>query len=188
MPRVEERSSLLTKKAARNHGCCRGYKFVSIRSKGALVALLLVSMRGFECFPFEGKKIVKPYVQNISYCLACLMFPVLGLYTDVRFGRHKTLLALTIARVFLSAIPLLLKLLSHVLNDCFFQCEVTGVIYTILSFINYPVAIWFAIVSFTFGLDQLLDAPSSELSVFIHWRFFGYAFIAFINYTMSNYG
>ena len=187
MAQKEERSSLLAKKAGKYRGCCRGYKFVSIHSKGALVPVLLVSMWGFQDISREGKEIVKPYMWTIYNCVACLMFPVLGFYTDVRFGRHKTLVALAIVRVFLSAIPLPLKFLSHVHDKSSSEFEIAGIVYTILEFIHIPVSIWLDVITFTFGLDQLLDAPSSELSVFIHWRFFGSTLTMFIRYVLSAF-
>lgn len=116
MTQNEERSLLSYKKAARFLGCCRSYKFVSIHSKGALVVLLLATLFDFEPVGSEGKAIVKLYMLIISSFLACLTFPVLGFYTDMGFGRHKTLVFLTIVRLFLCTIPLPLKLLD-VIDD-----------------------------------------------------------------------
>ena len=185
MTYTEERSLLLSNKAATILGCCRSYKFVPIHSKGALVALLLASMFAFQSFEPGEKEIVKPYIMSISQCFLCLMFPVLGFYTDVRFGRYKTLIALTVVRVFLSAMPLLLSILDIIYDGYSTQFEIKGIVHTIHDFIYNPVSVSFRIIIFTFGLDQLLDAPSSEMSVFIHWRYFAYAFIDLIRYTPS---
>ena len=159
MTQNEERSLLSYKKATRFLGYCHGYKFVSIHSKGALVALLLASLFDFEPVESEGKAIAKPYVQSIWYCLACLMFPVLGLYADVCFGRHKTLVALTIVRLFLCTIPLPLKLLDVIDDGSSIRFEMNGIVNTILQFTYNAVSVCLRIIVLTFGLDQLLMPP-----------------------------
>ena len=175
--------------------CYRSYRFVWIRSKGALVALLAYVLVPLDYFPLPNTttREMAPFnysplpssttepltnLSGVYIAVISLAFPVLGLLTDVRLGRHKTLLALSVARFLLSAIPIPLVVLSILLRESSSQVFNSQIIYALLWLVNEPIAIWFAVVSFTFGLDQLLDSPSAELSVFIHWRCFGYGLAA----------
>ena len=71
------------------------------------------------------------------------MFPILGLYADVRFHRHKTIVALTIAHMLLSATALLLRWLDIIYDGSSNQFEIIVIVSTILQFINDPVSILF---------------------------------------------
>ena len=198
MKKKLQRSHLVAKKKGTlPECCCHGYQFVWIRSKGALVALFAYALVPFDYFPLPNTTtcVMAPFnysplpssttevladMNTVYIAAISITFPLLGLFSDIRLGRHKTLLVLTVARFLLSAIPIPLVVLSILLRESSSQILNSELVYALLWLVNEPIAIWFAVVSFTFGLDQLLDAPSSELSVFIHWRCFGYGVVGLL--------
>ena len=159
---------------------CRSYKFVWIRSKCALLILFITVMGPL----YGGPKAthVPTEVKPVYYVLAWLVLPVLGILTDTKFGRYKTLLALQSVRVLFSVIQLLILALQDLYT---FPTLVIQIVHTIMKYANLLGKVWFSTVVFTFGLDQLLDSPSTELSVFIHVRLCGATLVERIQATVS---
>ena len=195
MKRETDRTPLLAKRERKCPKFFHSYKFVSFRSKGALLALFISAMMPFHLFPGASKMHFHVYwkqlVDVLYYVMAWLALPLLGILTDTKFGRYKTLLALQSVRVLLSVIQLLILALQYLSPS---QIMFIDIVCMTISFANQLIDIWFSTVIVTFGMDQLLDSPGTELSVFIHVRSYGnFIFISFsfhsaLQYTWTGIG
>ena len=157
----EERSVLLPGKRRRQRNGCRGYQFVWVRSKGAHIVILLTALGQLE-FAIHSEIYGSAKVRKTYYAVLAAILPIFGLFTDIRFGRFNTLVALAVAKVFLSGINVILVVIHHAMTEYPSVIQNTALVYTVIWYVKLPIAICFSVVSFTFGLDQLLDAPSSN--------------------------
>ena len=179
-----DRLPLLARKIRKRPKFCHNYKFVWIRSKGALLTLFIASMMSLYSFP-EASETVRhvPKTMNaVYYFLAWLALPALGILTDTKFGRYNTLLALLIVRVLFSVIQLLILALQCIYPS---PTMVIDIVYTTMWYVIQLGNVWFSTVVLTFVLDQLLDSPSTELSVFIHVRLCGVTAVTMIADTVN---
>ena len=94
-----------------------------------------------------------------------ILFPFSGLLADLKFGRYKVVtfsqVLITLAFI-LVMVAGVLELVSHNLLD-----HISKVIYSLSSILVFVGFSGFQSNSVQFGLDQLLDAPSKHLSMFL---------------------
>ena len=104
---------------------------------------------------------------DINYCLAYFLFPLIGLITDVKTGRYKTI----ITGVYLSFVSWIIGGLSIIvktylnLDKPFLALLGFGYILQLLGYSCVRSNI------VQFGIDQLIGASADELSAFIYWDF-----------------
>ena len=127
-----------------------------------LISLILQS--------FTESSLLIPYYVVLcgSSALCFIFYPLSGYFADVCCGRFKTItasLALLLCSVFLSLISGMLYL-SPVGNTSklvqftiWLSCLITAIIGVAGYSANF----------IQFGLDQLLDAPSHQQALFVHW-------------------
>ena len=166
MDRAKEPSS----RSVRRRGShLPGYQFVWIKSKGAILSLLLMTIQGFTT------TLQPTFVTNHDFTKSCtngrsLHFVSRSWISD----RHSPgslqdscccgysptcpcidnlgTIRVRYKRISTMSEGLLINIVSCILWICSSVCS-----------------IWFSLVNYTFGLDQLMDAPSAELSAYIHW-------------------
>ena len=105
-----------------------------------------------------------------------VLYPIAGFLADTRFGRYKVILTslclLTVGMVFLSVDSILYytKYAVHLFNKSgqhgvvlFSIIAFSGLVTIILGFAGYEANF------IQFGIDQLADAPSEYLGLFVHW-------------------
>ena len=114
---------------------------------------------------------------NVSVGLSLLLFPVFGLMADVCFTRYQMIQLSLIMLVACGIFVLVLEFMN------------------ITEFLQYyiPIGMWLAAIAISvltfiastglfdangiqFGIDQLLEASSRQLSTFIHWYFWSMHF------------
>ena len=127
----------------------------------------------------SDRKEYKDFSTLVLYCVGVyggigvvqlLFYPVGGLLADLRFGRYRTVLcslgSLWCSYVCLTVMTVIFlangKHLKH-LHPVIGVLSVLQGLCTIIGFVGFQAN------SVQFGLDQLLDSPSAELSVFLHW-------------------
>ena len=112
---------------------------------------------------------------HVVYVLVFFPLPVAGFMADVCCGRHGivfiSLCSLLCGTVFLSIVSV--QFFSHYAktpfskiqynNTPFYMFALAGLLSVIVGVFGYRATI------FQFGLDQLLEAPSEHLGLFIHW-------------------
>ena len=159
-------------------------KDICLPSKAAVVLVCLAVVVGavhavFSCvFVFiagylgSGKYIsesVAIFASYLEMTMAVFLYPLSGFIADIKYGRCKVMIAsmtcIVVSLVFLSGAGglLLVYPLSHaevisffILIALFGALFVIGLISYSANFIQY-------------GLDQLMEAPSEYLSLFVHW-------------------
>ncbi len=102
--------------------------------------------------------------------LQLLFYPIGGILADLRFGRYRTVLC-SMFSLWATYIGIALLAVIYLANH-----QHVGSIRSVMGVVG-SVPILCSIFGFTgfqansvqFGLDQLLDAPSEELSLFLHW-------------------
>ena len=112
----------------------------------------------------NGQNVLDILLPSLLFLLY-LIFPVVGLFADVKFGRHnvgKTALAVSIFASLLIIIGEVMKVKGA------FAVFSTGFIVHDLATTS------FYIVMLSYGLDQLIGASADELSAFIHWYYWCY--------------
>ena len=109
--------------------------------------------------------------------IVTLFSPVSGLLADVRCGRYRVIVAsirlmfggscvlflIAFLELFQHLIANLYKHVHHILQPVEFVLAGVGVLLFMLSLAGYQANY------IQFGLDQLLEAPSVSLALFIHW-------------------
>ena len=147
---------------------------VSATLAGVTMAVMAITINNRKSISFQKAVYIFIGLYGAMGLVQVLFYPIGGLIADVRYGRYRTImcsvtlmwcgyLCMTILSITLLAILPPNNKFSETLKI------VTGVI-------GVPIAI-ILIAGFTgfqanvvqFGLDQLLDASSEELSVFLHW-------------------
>ena len=103
----------------------------------------------------------------VSQSLAYLLYPLLGWLADVYFTRYKFILYSFITMIM--AMFFLIILTALFLN---FNRDRVLFIFTGLSISVGLIGIGlFESTAIQFGMDQMLEANSDELSTFIHWYY-----------------
>ena len=105
-------------------------------------------------------------------------YPFLGYLADVKFNRYRILI-FSFFLLLTGEITGLLPTVIDITTDAVFYSNTSSTIKqeNIFSFVIFPIAGIFHIIgvgffeanAIQFGLDQLLEAPTEHLSVFIHW-------------------
>ena len=130
--------------------------FVQLQSSGAIV---LVSA-----------------LQGLVY----LIYPLVCLVTDIYFVRYKIIKFSVILHLLAAAIGVIstvvfLGLLSkyyHHSSEYYHLVTASSFIYLILGATTLISIGIFEASAIQFGIDQLLEAPSDQISAFVHWYFF----------------
>ena len=106
---------------------------------------------------------------NILLYSPAVLYIIVGILADIRFGRYKVVAY----SIFISFVLLLASSAASLISTL---CEAAGQVQDWLLWIAIGafIAHFIALTSFQgtilqFGLDQLLEASSDELSSFIHW-------------------
>ena len=110
------------------------------------------------------------------FVLVFLLYPFAGFLADVRYGRHKVLIAslclLACGMALLSFDSILLftgyakytfRRHGHHGVVLYYIAACGGLIFLVLGFAGYEANF------IQFGIDQLVDAPSEYLGLFVHW-------------------
>ena len=139
----------------------------------AISCLIRVSIIGSDFFLYHTVKSKLELYFSVSQVVAYLLYPLLGWLSDAYFTRYKVI---RLAFIILSAT-----------NAIFLVSDIVYISYNVFDFlIAWVIAILVVVpgILFTlislgmfeaniiqFGMDQLLEATSSQLSAFIHWYF-----------------
>ena len=167
---------------SRNKICCPSFKFAATMSILLWSFTLKVGYSGivygsaaiaFNSFPNRDFGVVV----NTSigaYGLIGLIFmlyPIGGLIADLRYGRYKVIKLSLINNWFGAIIASVLGILYSV--DVYKDSYSLRLAYAVASYLFTTLFVLgigvFQSNAVQFGLDQLLDASSEELSLFLHW-------------------
>ena len=171
---IAQRNQMLHR-GTRNVLNCR-YQPQLIQSKGALLLILWGFLLHFSSpdltvyiAGFSDNDNNNLYFSNIPLFIFYLSFPLIGLFTDIRIGRYRaSVITCTSALIACLVIFVGVSLTEFIPNNksIGYAFLYTGIpLYLIMKRC-------FQIVTLCFALDQLMDAPSSEISAFIHWKYF----------------
>ena len=115
-------------------------------------------------------------IGNVSIGVSLLLFPLFGLIADVYLTRYRTILVSLGSLVAFLIVTLVMLVLvntigflihhKHMDIDLIWSATLAGFFLVVVTSIG-P----FEANAIQFGMDQLLDASSSQLSAFIHWYF-----------------
>ena len=101
----------------------------------------------------------------VSRALAYLLYPFLGWLADVYFTRHSFILASSIATI-VGTILMIITAVTFLVNP---NMRILGFFLSGLSIIVMLIAMGLLESTIIqFGMDQMLEASSSQLSTFIH--------------------
>ena len=112
-------------------------------------------------------------IVNVDIGFALLFFPLIGLLADVCFTRYQMIKA---SFVILSTtlITFIIEMIVYVVLDWILQISISKDV-AIVQIFNVVLVICgiglFEANAIQFGMDQLLEASSNQLSQFIHWYF-----------------
>ena len=135
----------------------------------AISCLIRVSIIGSDFVLYHTAKSKLELYFSVSQVVAYLLYPLLGWLSDTYFTRYKVI---RLAFIILSATMAI-----------FLVSDIVYISYNVFDFLTGVIAIvpgiLFTLVSLgmfeaniiQFGMDQLLEATSSQLSAFIHWYF-----------------
>ena len=157
-----------------------------ISLKGALLFMLLNIVAGFEyrCIINGSTSIILnaqlktfPILVNFvigGYCLLGLtqmLYPIGGLIADVRYGRYKvikmSIMGQLVGTLLISIAGILYIANVYELSNSIETATLVALVSSILIFLIGLGG--FQSNAVQFGLDQLPDASSEELSLFLHW-------------------
>ena len=159
---------------------------ICLNYKGAILLLLMNIVVGFTygCTTNGSTSIILnaqlkafPILVNFvlgGYCLLGLtqmLYPIGGLIADVRYGRYKVI-KMSIMYQFVGAILIIIAGILYIANvyeqsDAIETATTVALVSSILIFLIGLGGFQSNVVQF--GLDQLPDASSEELSLFLHW-------------------
>ena len=138
----------------------------------AISCLIRVSIIGSDFFLYHTAQSQLELYFSVSQVVAYLLYPLLGWLSDTYFTRYKVIrLAFIVVSVTMAV---------------FLVCDIVYINYNVYNYLTRGIAILVIIpaILFTlislgmfeaniiqFGMDQLLEATSSQLSSFIHWYF-----------------
>lgn len=184
---VEEDVPIHIQLVAKEICSCRNKQMRTIRSKGAILVLVITCMVNVSFNGALGNilhKFIREFlkVKEIGFVIAIgitfirsipqLAYPFAGWVADVKFGRFKVLLA-TLWLMFVGhAIILVSFSIYYYYHDLELMKYITYLVAFPVAFlsINIGLAAFQANV-IPFGLDQMPDGSTEELCSFIHWYY-----------------
>ena len=140
--------------------CCLGLAFTNTSKKRYILGTVTISAR-------------IPYIVLSGVLL--LMYPLLGHLADVYLTRYRVLKSSLIILTIISFTAFVYEGIdtaaSMAGNNEIFHHKETG-IFLVIGFAIYTIGLGlFDANIIQFGLDQLLEAPTTKLIAFIHWYF-----------------
>ncbi len=155
----------------------RAHKCVS--SKAALIILVwifltllasfLTSTSFFDIFHYKVSPLsyeLYSYISSLSYCI----YPVAGYLTDVKFGRHKTVIkSFNLNILFLLIFSLLVLILLFAPTGNKLATYSLIIIISVAGLLLFISLVTLNANFIQFGMDQLHDSPEGHQSLFIHW-------------------
>ena len=107
---------------------------------------------------------------NVNYLilqgLTFMLYPFLGWLTDVYITRYRSVL-LSFILMIMGSVPILLASILYIVTQ-YFDIFFIGELSIIISLFGLGL---FQSTAIQFGMDQMLEASSGQLSTFIHWYF-----------------
>eukprot|EP00731_Ephydatia_muelleri_P005679 Em0002g1855a len=103
---------------------------------------------------------------NILLNSTAVLYIIVGILADIRFGRYKVVaysIFISFALLLASSAASLISTLSRTGQDCLLWISISAYIAHFIALTSFQGTI------LHFGLDQLSEASSDELSSFIHW-------------------
>ena len=167
---------------------CQLFRYICLPSKPAIVLICLAIVVGAvqkifsiicaTIFVVGGHYVSELWAVIISYSLlsmTVILYPISGFLADVFYGRFKILMismCLFIVSFMLLPIALALVLTDPQLYQ--FYLSSVKLVFFFVIILCFSLAFCLGITSYRanfiqFGLDQLMEAPSEHLSLFIHW-------------------
>ena len=184
----------------RRRSCCRNkYRPSCVRSKGAVIILILCFFAFTIATNFIlsitlpvaiSKDILNTWIPLVFgiFAVVCLSFPFLGLLGE-KWMRYKVIIIgfaiLCISYVILYMSEVTLSLIYLHLHDDHDDEVLSILIIAVTAVFSFPSLCLFEANVIQFGTDQLQFAPSEELSSFIHWFTWVYALPNFF-YSLYN--
>ncbi len=153
-----------------------GCKARRIRSKGARLVLLwsIAGYIAFALFPDESPLSTLQPFEGFQYVLEAVMLlipvlssPLAGLLGDVYFGRHNVLRCAVIMMWTASVLYTIVLLVEYL-----YPSTATALNYSVLALAHIVFGVGengFQVLIILFGVDQLPDASTEEISAFLHW-------------------
>ena len=135
--------------------------------------LIRVSIIGSDFFLFHTGRLDLVLYFSVSQGIAYLLYPLLGWLSDVYFTRYKVIrLAFIIGTV--AAMAFTIFGIVFVAHDVVYNDLIIGVIVTLAIPGIVMVLLCLGLFeanAIQFGMDQMLEASSDQLSTFIHWYY-----------------
>ena len=151
--------------------CSRHYQFKVFKSKGAVITLIwyFCSLLVYNSMIRQSLVLdanMEPINGVVVINMVAFLFPILGWLGDVHFGRYKMIKC----SVWLMWFASLLSCFASILYSLKL---IHGKLFNAMEFISSASAAFGLGGIFTnvipFGIDQLIDASSSEITSFIRW-------------------
>ena len=126
----------------------------------------------------------------VSQAVAYLLYPFVGWLADVHFTRYKFILLAFITIIVATVIAIVRAILDLFIRDNLVVTEglALDVIYTIVGIVAIGL---FESTAIQFGMDQMLEASSDQLSTFVHWYYWssivGNLVCVWISLLLSEY-
>ena len=127
--------------------------------------------------------------------LLFLLYPVLGHVADVRLSRYRTIKTSVVMLVVSGTMAVVLagsdsviNALVHIHNNHWYVT--IGILMCVCAFIVGVLGVGlFEANAIQFGLDQLLEAPTTKLITFIHWYYWSQNVggLIFFTYVLPSY-
>ena len=150
--------------------CNLSYQIRKLKNKGAIIILV------WNFFMVSASEYLIAYVQipggaSIGTVALGFTLPFAGWLADIRFGRYKvihwSMWIMWIASMLATVISVVSLLVDNE-NKIFQKISVVMFVIVAIGFGGYQANI------IQFGLDQLQDASSTEITAFIHWYVWTY--------------
>lgn len=148
-----------------------------MRSKGAILVLVW-SVLAWACYrsvktvvnrtlPFSNSELISLAYGMIDMAITISLYPLAGWVADVHLGRRKVMKA----SLGLMWVGTVLSALLLSVNQILTKTQ------SVLSYIAYSLAYvvvlfgysGITVIALPFGTDQMLEAPSEEISAYVHW-------------------
>ena len=147
--------------------CRFSYRMRKLKTKGAIL-ILLWSFMVMGVFNYLRKSLLAPYHESVGTSVITIIgvtLPIAGWLADVQFGRYRVMYC-SIWTKWISSV--LLTTVYVVFS--FIECSLTLKILTILLAIILAFGIGgFQAIIIQFGVDQLNDASTTEITSFVAW-------------------
>ena len=129
--------------------------------------LIHVTFVGFDSVVYHTAWPSTILVYCLSQAVAYLLYPVLGYVADVHFTRYKF--------VFFSFVTVIVASVLIIIGSVFLITNNGGLPLTLFAGLAVAVNLigmgFFESTAIQFGMDQMLEASSDQLSRFIHWYY-----------------